>query len=158
MGLPSWLFERTMSMGVFSAEHDINQVAVNEYLGTAGIAAHVEDTQCFGANLATLSLLAPIQLTLIPASMPEIGNSHNGKDHGNWLKVLLEPRSFLALQGDSRYLFRHGVRRSKMVSLQDGSTLRRDANYRRLSLTFRELLKTRRQLEPGPEDQTWVDR
>lgn len=44
------------------------QVAANEYLGATGISSHVEEPTAFGANLGTLSLLAPIEMTLMPAN------------------------------------------------------------------------------------------
>lgn len=143
--LPPWLLPRLLATGVFASAAEINQVAANEYLGHAGISSHVEDPTSFGANLATLSLLAPVQLTLTPVEEPLLGRS--GIDHGNWVKVLLEARSLLVLQGESRYAFRHGIRRSKHVALPGDGVLKRDDGYRRISLTFRELLASRRQLE-----------
>ncbi|CAE8634067.1 unnamed protein product, partial [Polarella glacialis] len=142
--LPPWLLPRVLDTGTFPREGEINQVAANEYIGTAGISSHVEDPIAFGANLATVSLLAPIQLTLTPVE--EDLHGRDGLDHGNWIKVLLEPRSLLVLQGDSRYRFRHGIRRSKNVTLASGAPLSRKEGYRRVSLTFRELLETRRKL------------
>jgi len=142
--LPLWLLTRVLKTNVFADAYALNQVAANEYRGRAGIAAHVEDPMSFGPNLATVSLLAPVELTLTPTEEPSLGK--DGVDHGNWIKVLLEPRSLLVLQGESRYAYRHGIRKSKLVRLADGSYLRRAADYRRISLTFRELLPTRRQL------------
>ena len=150
--LPEWLFCRLVSTGVFS-EAEINQVAANRYMGTGGIAAHVEDPVSFGPNLATLSLLQPVQMTLSVAT--EVKNSRDepgdGVDHGNWVKVLLEPRSLLVLQGQSRYDYRHGIRRSRLVRLRDGTDLKRLPDYCRVSLTFRHLLDTRRMLPSEAE-------
>ena len=146
--LPSWLLPRLIGTGVF-VPGELNQVAVNRYTGTTGIAAHVEDPHSFGPNLATLSLLQPVQMTLSVAS--EAKNSKelpgDGIDHGNWVKVLLEPRSLLVLQGESRYAYRHGIRRSRLVRLRDGTELKRAADYCRISLTFRQLLETRRMVQ-----------
>ena len=160
--LPEWLLHRLVSTGIFE-QNEINQIAANRYIGTGGIAAHVEDPISFGPNLATLSLLQPVQLTLSVAS--EIKNSRDepgdGVDHGNWVKILLEPRSLLVLQHESRYAYRHGIRRSRLVHLRDGSTLKRGADYCRISLTFRHLLDTRRMLPSSlvdsPELQTEGD-
>lgn len=150
--LPSWLLPRLVQTGVFQ-EEEINQVAANRYTGTTGIAAHVEDPVSFGPNLATLSLLAPVQLTLSLAT--EVKNSRDrpgdGVDHGNWVKILLEPRSLLVLQGESRYAYRHGIRRSRLVQLRDGTELKRGPDYCRISLTFRHLLDTRRMLSTADE-------
>lgn len=145
--LPPWLLPRILSTGAFARLDEINQVAVNEYKGNGGIAPHVEDPTCFGGTLATLSLLAPVHLTLTPADQTSHGS--NRPDHNNWVKILLEPRSLLVLQGESRYGFRHGIRSTKLVKLRDGTTIRRNNNYCRISLTFRELLETRRKLPCG---------
>ena len=154
--LPSWLLTRLLETGVFLSGDELNQVAANRYAGTTGIAAHIEDPVSFGPNLATLSMLQPVQLTLSAAS--ETKNSKeapgDGVDHGNWVKVLLEPRSLLVLQGESRYAYRHGIRRSRLVRLRDGSEMKREAEYCRISLTFRQLLETRRMVPaPCPEEE-----
>eukprot|EP00929_Paragymnodinium_shiwhaense_P121126 TRINITY_DN93261_c0_g1_i1.p1 TRINITY_DN93261_c0_g1~~TRINITY_DN93261_c0_g1_i1.p1 ORF type:complete len:345 (+),score=51.72 TRINITY_DN93261_c0_g1_i1:82-1035(+) len=143
--LPPWLFDRIDALDVFTRRGELNQVAVNDYTERAGIGLHVEDVMSFGANLATLSLLQPIQLTLVPATEPE--PTRDGIDTGSWIKVLLEPRSMLILQGESRYQYRHGIRKTKSIVMPDGSRLVRDEAYRRVSLTFRELLETRRMLD-----------
>jgi len=142
--LPEWLMQRVLATGAFPRKGEINQVAANEYLDRAGISSHVEEPTAFGRNLGTLSMLSPVQMTLTPAE--EDLHGRDGLDHGNWVKILLEPRSFLLLQGESRYEYRHGIRRSKLVQLGDGQILRREAGYRRVSLTFRELLQSRRLL------------
>ena len=151
--LPSWLLPRLVDTGVFLTG-ELNQVAANRYTGTTGIAAHVEDPTSFGPNLATLSLLQPVQMTLSVAS--EVKNSKeapgDGVDHGNWVKVLLEPRSLLVLQGQSRYAYRHGIRRSRLVRLRDGTEMKRGSDYCRISLTFRQLLETRRMVTPEQEN------
>ena len=151
--LPWWLLPRLVDTGVFRTG-ELNQVAANKYTGTTGIAAHVEDPISFGPNLATLSLLQPVQMTLSLAS--EVKNSKespgDGVDHGNWLKVLLEPRSLLILQGQSRYAYRHGIRRSRLVRLRDGTEMKRGSDYCRISLTFRQLLETRRMVHVEPEN------
>ncbi|CAE7732786.1 ALKBH8, partial [Symbiodinium pilosum] len=139
--LPTWLMQRVLATGAFPREGEINQVAANEYLERAGISSHVEEPTAFGANLGTLSMLSPVQMTLTPAE--EDLHGRDGLDHGNWVKILLEPRSLLLLQGESRYEYRHGIRRSKLVQLADGKVFRREEDYRRVSLTFRELLQSR---------------
>lgn len=147
--LPGWLIPRLVSTGVFPRGHqEINQVAANDYRRTVGIAAHVEDVVSFGPNLATLSLLAPVTITLSVADEEKNSREEpgDGIDHGNWVKVLLEPRSLLVLQGESRYRYRHGIRRSRLIRLRDGSIYKREEDYHRMSLTFRELLDTRRKL------------
>ncbi|CAE7376014.1 unnamed protein product, partial [Symbiodinium necroappetens] len=95
--LPEWLMQRVLATGAFPREGEINQVAANEYLDRAGISSHVEEPTAFGRNLGTLSMLSPVQMTLTPAE--EDLHGRDGLDHGNWVKILLEPRSFLLLQG-----------------------------------------------------------
>ncbi|CAE7531696.1 ALKBH7 [Symbiodinium sp. CCMP2456] len=185
--LPEWLMQRVLATGAFPREGEINQVAANEYLERVGtcteeeaflhpirqltgvicqcmtarrcISSHMEEPTAFGRNLGTLSMLSPVQMTLTPAE--EDLHGRDGLDHGNWVKILLEPRSFLLLQGESRYEYRHGIRRSKLVQLGDGQILRREAGYRRVSLTFRELLQSRRQLSDTATDGKeirWISR
>lgn len=165
--LPPWLLPRVRKTGAFSQpDSPINQVAANNYTGTNGISPHVEDPECFGPNLATLSLISPTQMALTRAPMEPVardqdrvkgadaGDKHparrgNGEDDGDWIKILLEPRSLMVMRGESRYAFKHGIRRSRLVELRDGSTVKRDSCYRRISFTFRELLASRRQLQDG---------
>eukprot|EP00415_Alexandrium_ostenfeldii_P004121 UN4121 len=72
---PSWMLPRVFDTGVFGTLREVNHVATNEYTHNAGISSHVEDTTCFGANLATLSMLEPVQLTLTPAEQELSGRS-----------------------------------------------------------------------------------
>merc|ERR1719195_827145 len=96
--LPAWLLPRVVSTGIY--REGVNQVQANEYLADSGIGVHVEDPAA-GPAFATLSLLQPVQLTL--------SRARNGRpvpkedrDREDCIKVLLEPRSFLVLQGESR--------------------------------------------------------
>jgi len=60
-------------------------------------------------------------------------------------KVLLEPNSLLVLKEAGRFEWRHGISRSsKFVPLREGGTITRDENYRRVSITIRHLLDSRR--------------
>lgn len=145
--LPEWLMPRVGKAGIFESLDEINQVAANDYRNNVGISLHVEDPKSFGPNLATLSLLSPVEMTLVPEDMK---TTPSGIDHGDWLKILLEPRSLLVMQREARYNYQHGIRRSLWVALPDGGHVRRGEDYRRISLTFRELLETRRQLQAGP--------
>lgn len=75
------------------------------------------------------------------------------RDTEDCVKVLLEPRSLLVLQGDSRYNFSHAIRQTRWVQLPGGQRLRRGEGYRRVSLTFRGILKDQRtsQRQDTPE-------
>jgi len=138
--LPAWLLPRVLSTGIY--REGVNQVQANEYLADSGIGVHVEDPAA-GPAFATLSLLQPVQLTLSSARngrpLPK-----DERDREDCVKVLLEPRSFLVLQGESRESFAHAIRQSRLVHLRDGGVLRRDASYRRVSLTFRGIVEQQR--------------
>jgi len=138
--LPAWLLPRVHGTGIY--QEGVNQVQANEYLADSGIGVHVEDPAA-GPAFATLSLLQPVQLTL--------SRARNGRplpreerDREDCFKVLLEPRSFLVLQGESREDFAHAIRQSRLVQLRDGGVLRRDPSYRRVSMTFRSIVEQQR--------------
>mmetsp|Transcript_3754 Transcript_3754/g.13891 ORF Transcript_3754/g.13891 Transcript_3754/m.13891 type:complete len:343 (-) Transcript_3754:193-1221(-) len=135
--LPSWFLPRIHATGLFEGvpEVGLNQVQGNEYLEDSGIGLHVEDPGA-GETLATVSLLQPVLFTLQRAVNGR-PMSPDERDEEDCLKILLEPRSLLILQGESRHNFAHAIRQSKRVPLRDGSVLRRDVGYRRVSMTCR---------------------
>lgn len=118
------------------------QILVNEYLGNAGIASHFEDEEAFGPVIATISLLAPIYMTL---EKPREKNNACD-DIVRSSKLLLEPRSMMIMSGESRFDFRHCITRHMDVYLPSGEVVKRRAGYRRVSLTIRHLLPGRRQV------------
>lgn len=143
--LPAWLFQRLHGEGLFTGRHGssmANQVQGNEYLGDSGIGLHVEDPAA-GETLATISLLQPIQFTLQRAveGRPMRREERHPEDY---IKILLEPRSLLVLEGESRHEFAHAIRQSRLVHLRDGGVLRRSSDYRRVSLTCRQILEEHR--------------
>ena len=114
-----------------------------------GISSHFEDTHAFGDTIMTVSLLAPVYMTL---RKPRIA-TNDCKDIEDEVQVLLEPRSCLMMTGDSRYKWRHGIMKTKNVFLPDGSCVYRGADYRRLSLTIRRVLPSRRCAQT--DDPSW---
>eukprot|EP00435_Cladocopium_sp_Y103_P025159 s4_g6.t1 len=140
--LPEWLLPRVRSLGLFSPGQGINQVLANEYLEDSGIGSHVEDPAA-GPTIVTLSLLQPVQLTLQAAENGR-PRHRDARDPEDYVKILLEPLSLLVLEGPSRLNFTHAIRQSKRVPLRDGSVLRREKNFRRVSLTFRGIVSDRR--------------
>lgn len=143
--LPSWLLPRIYSTQVHAEGADINQVQANEYLEDSGIGLHVEDPAA-GPAFTTLSLLQPVQMTLQRAKNGR--PLHRDERHReDCVKVLLEPRSLLVLSGSSRSEYAHAIRQSKLVRLREGGVLRRDAGYRRVSLTFRAILTEQRSVQ-----------
>ena len=71
------------------------------------------------------------------------------------VKVLLEPNSLFIMSKESRFEYRHGITKAKLVHLRNGDVLRRDDSYRRISLTIRELKHTRRRT--NRTDTEWID-
>ncbi|CAL1155661.1 unnamed protein product [Cladocopium goreaui] len=141
--LPEWLLPRVRSLGLFSQPgQGINQVLANEYLEDSGIGSHVEDPAA-GPTIVTLSLLQPVQLTLQAAENGR-PRHRDARDPEDYVKILLEPLSLLVLEGPSRLNFTHAIRQSKRVPLRDGRVLRREKNFRRVSLTFRGIVSDRR--------------
>ncbi|CAK0802080.1 unnamed protein product, partial [Prorocentrum cordatum] len=95
---PEWLLRRVAETGIFAdGAGEINQVQANEYLGDSGIGVHVEDPAA-GPAFATVSLREPVQMTLAraPGGRPVPAAARDTED---CVKVLLEPRSLLVLQG-----------------------------------------------------------
>eukprot|EP00927_Polykrikos_kofoidii_P062449 TRINITY_DN57261_c0_g1_i1.p1 TRINITY_DN57261_c0_g1~~TRINITY_DN57261_c0_g1_i1.p1 ORF type:complete len:395 (-),score=58.68 TRINITY_DN57261_c0_g1_i1:9-1193(-) len=167
--LPRWLLPRVLSTGIFDdGGGGINQVAANDYPHRVGIGVHVEDP-AVGGTIAALSLLAPVELTLSHAQVVEgrggcadavtddvpvekcptraVPYPASRRDPKDCVHVLLEPRSLVVLQGDSRYRWAHAIRTSRLVPLRDGSTFRRVPDSRRVSLTFRWILEEMRRAE-----------
>lgn len=142
--LPPWLLPRVHESGAFG-ERMVNQVQGNEYLEDSGIGIHVEDPAA-GPAFATLSLLEPIQLTLQRAVDGKPVN-RDVRDQDDVIKVLLEPRSYLVLAGESRSSYAHCIRQSRLVHLPDGDVRRRGKDYRRVSLTFRSIVEEMRSAE-----------
>ena len=122
--LPRWLQdlgERLMRMGIFAVAPD--QVIVNEYLPGQGIAAHIDCQPCFEDTVVSLT-------TLSGCSMDFIDINGDAKR-----SVYLEPCSIVVLKDDARYLWRHGIAKSRK-DIMDGKVRKRK---RRVSLTFRKV-------------------
>lgn len=101
-----------------------NQCIVNEYLQNQGIAPHI-DSLNFGPVVVSLSLLSPTNMIF----------DYNDISH----TLTLNPRSMVILKGQSRYQYRHSIPQRKTVTLSDGSTYNKPSDYRRISLTYREV-------------------
>ena len=84
------------------------------------------------------------------------------------VKVLLEPGSLLIMKGDARFKYRHGIAKYKWVNIPTPSSppqksssdeeatttirIKRDDSYRRVSLTIRHLLSTRRKVREDEDE------
>lgn len=131
--LPSWLAdleERIRSSTpaletAFDVEQRFDQAIVNEYLPGQGIAAHA-DRNCFGPLIATISLGSDVNMDFVHSRSQTAYTQR------------LQRRSLLALSGDARGLWRHGIAKRKTDQWED-STIRRG---RRVSITFRTVEPT----------------
>ena len=137
--------EKTKNVEVFNLDgsNRPDQGLVNEYVGNMGIASHFDDFDAFGDVLVMISLVNPVTMTL---QKPKEINNHCDDLLSN-VRILLEPGSLLVLKDESRYQWRHGITRHKLVFLPDGSVRKRDDTYRRLSLTIRKLGEGRKRIQ-----------
>ena len=175
-GMLNWL-ERTLPFFAREGLDLPTQVLINEYLNNMGIASHFEDFEAFGPVILTVSLVSPVYMTLKkPTIQPKIDvdNESNKMNinacdtYDDIVKVLLEPGSLLIMKDDARYKYRHGIGKYKWVnlppSLQSKTTpsdedtvatttrIKRDDSYRRVSLTIRHLLSTRRKVREDEDE------
>lgn len=97
-----------------------DQLIVNEYLPGQGITPHVDCEPCFKGTIITISLGSVYVMDLM-----EI-------DGVDTREVSLELGSALALSGDARYRWTHGIKARK--------TDRGRPRGRRVSLTFRNVI------------------
>jgi alkylated DNA repair dioxygenase AlkB len=94
-----------------------DQVTVQEYQPGTGIGDHCDERQCFGPDIVTISLLAPCTYRLTHRQQQQV-HVH-----------IVQPRSVVVLQGDSRLIWKHGIPTTKTDAIRD----------RRPSLTFRTI-------------------
>lgn len=145
------------------------QILINEYKNNMGIASHFEDFAAFGPVILTISLVSPVYMTLKkPTTEPMItegtkssGNINACDTYDDVVKVLLEPGSLLIMKDDARYKYRHGIGKYKWVNLPPHTSpdktstttrIKRDDSYRRVSLTIRHLLSTRRKVRENEDE------
>jgi len=105
-------------------EAHLIQVIVNEYGPRGSIGAHIDDLK-FGDHVFGISLGSPGELRFT-------------KD-GDAFTVHIPPRSLYIMEGDLRYKWKHAVHPNKTLTLPDGTKMKKDHDYRRISLTFRSV-------------------
>lgn len=123
--LPPWacyFAQKLHHDGLLPYEPD--QVIVNEYQPGQGIAAHIDCTPCFEDGIASISLGS--------ACVMQFTHRLSEQDR---LDVPLMPRSVVALSGEARYEWLHGIRPVKSDVIAGRKYLR----GRRVSLTFRKV-------------------
>ena len=145
------------------------QVLINEYKNNMGIASHFEDFDAFGPVILTVSLVSPVYMTLKkPTVLSTEGDNNNINacdSYDDVVKILLEPGSLLVMKHDARYKYRHGIGKYKWVNIPTLSAsretteaskmktrIKRDDSYRRVSLTVRHLLSTRRRVHENEDE------
>jgi alkylated DNA repair protein alkB family protein 8 len=126
-----------------------SQILVNEYRNTLGIASHFEDFDAFGPVILTISLVAPIYMTL----KKPLWRTHDCEDYHDVQKIYLEAGSLLVMQDEARYDYKHGIAKYRWICPPDGgAVMERDLDYRRISITIRHLLQTRRQVHAEQDE------
>ncbi len=108
-------------------EYEPDQIIVNEYNPGQGISNHVDCEPCFGETIITISLNSYCIMDFINIKTKQK------------IEILLEPRSLVVINGESRHLWSHGIPARK-TDIFFGKRIDR---LKRISLTFRNvLLKT----------------
>jgi len=123
--LPIWSMEfanRLVNKNYIKLQPD--QIIVNEYEPGQGIANHVDCEPCFGDTIITISLNSYCTMDFI-----------NLKTRQK-IEVLLEPRSLVVINGESRYLWSHGIP-SRKTDFHNNQKINRKL---RISLTFRNVI------------------
>jgi len=122
--LPAWAVRlacRLYDQGITPRIPD--QLIVNEYRPGQGIARHVDCLPCFDDTIVSITLGSTCAMVF---THPD----------GSSVPVLLEPRSAVVLQGDTRRVWRHEIPKRKKDVIGDQTYLR----SRRVSLTFRKVI------------------
>jgi alkylated DNA repair dioxygenase AlkB len=100
------------------------QCIINEYTKTQGIAGHI-DALTFGPIICSVSLLNPCNMIFTRGEQK--------------VSLYLAPRSVVILSNDARYNWKHEIKPTATIELPDGEIVKKDENYRRISLTFRTM-------------------
>jgi len=152
-GQLSFLLERIQPL---YGETPIQNMIINEYIGSQGITRHLDRTDYFGETVVSLSLLEPCPFVFYEFEHVEwnkIVGARNENQHttrkltGREASVMLKPNSLLVLSGEARYDWQHEIPKQNPIKHSDLGTeeteekwFRREPTYRRVSLTFRSVL------------------
>ena len=121
--IPKWLTplcDRLLAEGIFSTSPD--QIIINEYLPSQGIAAHIDCIPCFVDVICSISLGSSCLIEF---------TKNNTRIH-----QLLEPMSLLVLSSEARYEWNHRIPARKYDNYNNSKIFR----GRRVSLTFRKVI------------------
>ncbi|XP_065845736.1 alkylated DNA repair protein alkB homolog 8-like isoform X2 [Oscarella lobularis] len=128
-----FVIERMMNLD--SIQWKPNQLTVNDYEPGQGIPAHVDTHSAFEDAICSLSLHSQVVMDF-------------RHPNGSTCSVLLQPKSFLIMTGESRYIWTHGITPRK-TDVIDGTVFAPNEKLltsvgsvilhrkRRVSLTFR---------------------
>ena len=123
--LPDWLLTIAQKFDERKLVTKIpDQVIINEYKPGQGIAAHIDCPPCFDKTIISLSLgsTCVMEFTNVKTKVK--------------IPILLDPRSLIVLQGESRSEWQHGIPHRKIDKYEGREFIR----TRRVSLTFRNIL------------------
>jgi alkylated DNA repair dioxygenase AlkB len=124
--LPEWLVPLARTIVQDGLVNNMpDQVIVNEYLPGQGISSHIDCVPCFDDTIVSLSLNS--------FCVMEFTHTQSAQN----IPILLEPRSVVVLQGESRYIWKHGIP-SRKTDVFNNTAIQRT---RRLSLTFRKVVR-----------------
>ena len=119
----TFIVERIMEQKFLPVEP--GQLCINEYRPGEGLIPHIDKTQDYGDEVIGISLGSDIIMDLISPK-------------GEKIPIFLPRRSLYVLQGESRYIWKHGIPGRKTDKLEDGKILFRRT---RASLTYRIVTK-----------------
>lgn len=97
-----------------------NQIIINKYVAGEGIGAHTDHLDCFGLDVASLSLGSEVKMTFRPVK---------GKAGGETIKLPLKVGSLLTFGEDARYKWTHSIEKTDT----------RKITKPRISITFRHV-------------------
>lgn len=125
--LPEWL--QRLCQKLEADEHLPylpDQVIVNEYKPSQGIASHIDCEPCFMGTIASLSLGSACIMQF----------KKKGEEKTTTADAWLAPRSLVVLEDAARYEWKHGIPPRKS-DMWEGE---KHARGRRVSLTFRKVI------------------
>lgn len=123
--LPKWA--SSMAERLYSEKYiDVipDQLIINEYESGQGIANHIDCEPCFGDTVISISLGSSCIMDFINVKTKQK------------IEVLLEPGSLVAIRGDARYKWTHGIAQRKTDTF-NGIKIERKL---RISMTFRKVI------------------
>lgn len=123
--LPDWLLSIANRLYIEQHIDELpDQVIINEYIPGQGIANHVDCEPCFGETIISISLSSYCVMDFINIRTKEK------------IDVMLEPRSLVVINGESRHAWSHGIAQRKTDIFKEKKIDRTV----RISLTFRKVI------------------